>query len=321
MKLTVSLIVANEKDVLRKCLISLREGISPGIEHEVIAVDNASEDGTSEILKKEFPEVKVIRNAQKYGFCKNHNIVIKNSSGEYVLILNSDIVATKSFVNELIKAIDSDKRIGCITGKLLLGDGSSDEKVIDITGLPLKKNRQAVPRGHGEEDKGQYDEPCALLAIDGAALLCRREMLEDIKLFGEYLDESFYAFKEDQDLCWRARLRGWDVRYTPKAVAYHLRGWGKKRKRKTVPRFIRQHSFKNRYLLMLKNDYLINWLIALPFILWFEVRAFVYMLFREPHLFLAWVQFLKLLPLTLRKRRAIMKRAVVSPRGIRKWFI
>ena len=152
-------------------------------------------------------------------------------------------------------------------------------------------------------------------------MLCRREMLEDIKLFGEYFDESFYLYKEELDLCWRARLRGWRVMYNPEAVAYHLRGWGRSTKREKIPAFIRRHSYKNRYLMILKDDHAINILKDLPFILWHEIKALAYMIFREPHLFLAWPRIFRLLPFTLRKRREIMKRAVVGPEEIRKWFI
>jgi GT2 family glycosyltransferase len=146
-------------------------------------------------------------------------------------------------------------------------------------------------------------------------------MLEAIKMEGQYFDEAFYAYKEELDLCWRARLFGWDMIYTPKAVAYHLRGWGKSTKRQNIPRFVRRHSFKNRYLMMIKNDYLSNILRDIFPILWHEIKSIVYVIFREPHLLLAWPQMLIALPGTLKKRAEIMSRAKVSAKEMRKWFV
>lgn len=320
MKLTISIEASNEKEILRKCIISLQENIGSAIDYEIIVTCNPSAKDAYAMLETDFHDIKIIRNNVEKGFCANHNIAIKNSNGTYVLILNADVVIKKGFIDELIKSIETGPKIGCVGGKLLSGDGSSGKRIIDTTGLVLHKNRQITSRGQGEEDKGQYDISGVVFGYDGAAMLCRREMLEDIKISGEYLDETFYAYKDDQDLCWRARLRGWEIMYDPKAVAYHLRGWSKERPRKTIPKSIRQHSFKNRYLLMLKNDCLVNWLRDLPFILWFEIKALIYMFLVEPHLLLSIFQVFKLLPLTLRKRREIMSRAVISPKEIRKWF-
>lgn len=319
--LTISIIATNEKEILRKCLNHVRENISNNIDCEVYVVDNASSDGTSDMLKNEYNYVKVITNEKRKSYCENNNNIIRRSSGDHVLIMNADVFITKGFIEELLGAIGAGKDIGCVMGKLLLRDGNESDKVIDSTGLVIYRSRRTTDRGQGEEDKGQYDAPGEIFSASGAAMLCSREMLEDVKLFDEYFDESFYAHKEELDLCWRARLRGWKIIYDPKAIAYHLRGWGSGIARRKIPRFIRRHSYKNRYLMMIKDDHLINILKSAHIILWHELKALIYVIFREPHMILAWLQIILLLPLTVRKRREIMKKAIVRPGQIIGWFV
>jgi GT2 family glycosyltransferase len=315
--LAVSIVSTDDADILKKCLQALQDRISNSLRYEIYVVDNASANEVSVMLKEGFPLVKVIRNKKRKGFSENHNKVIDSSASKYVLILNPDVIINDGYVEHMIGVMMSDNRVGCVSGKLLRLDG----KTIDSTGHIIFKNRTTADRGQNETDTGQYDEQEEVFSNCAAAMLCRRETLEDIRLFGEYFDESFCLYKEDIDLCWRARLRGWKIVYDPKAIAYHLRGWGKDKTRRSIPRFIRRHSYKNRYLMILKDDHFANVFKHLPYILWHEIKAFVYVIFREPHLILAWGQLLMLLPLTLRKRFEIMRRAVVGPEEIRKWFV
>ena len=315
LELSISIVAINDKASLSKCLNSLYSNIPKSIEFEVCVVDNAN--NVSGFISQKYPDVKVIINKNLKGFSENHNDVIRQSSGNHVLVMNPDVYIQKNFVEAMLKVIKGDEKIGVVAGKLLQPDG----KTIDSTGHTIYKNRRTVDRGQGQVDSGQYNLQEEVFSACGAAMLCKREMLEDVKLFGEYFDESFKLYKEDLDLCWRARLRGWKVVYTPNAVAYHERGWGKEKARTKVPRWIRRESYKNRYLTMIKNDHLVNFLRDLSFILWHELKAFIYAVFREPHLFLAWGQVFMSLPAAFRKRAEIMKRAVVGPDEIRKWFI
>jgi GT2 family glycosyltransferase len=318
---SISIVASNEKDVLNKCLHSIKNTVKGGLKYELIVVENASTDGTWEMLRSEFPDVAVIRNDTRKSFCQNHNMGIRKSTGRYVLILNSDVFFLDGFLEELVRTIEQDKKIGAVMGKLLHGYPEDHGNTIDSTGVRIFRNRRTVDRGQGEKDECQYDTVQSIFSPSGAAMLCRREMLEDIKMYGQYFDETFYAYKEELDLCWRARLFGWDMVYTPKAEAYHLRGWGKTTKRQNIPRFVRRHSFKNRYLMMIKNDHTANILRDIFPILWHEVLSLVYVVFREPHLFLAWGQVFALLPFTLRKRFEIMKKASVGAKEMGKWFV
>ena len=117
------------------------------------------------------------------------------------------------------------------------------------------------------------------------------------------------------------RLKGWKIFYVPNAIAYHGREWGKGKSRAKIPLWIRRESYKNRYLMMIKNDHFINFLRDLPFILWHELKALVYAILREPHLLLAWPQIISQVPTALRKRAEIMKKAIAKPEEMRKWFV
>jgi GT2 family glycosyltransferase len=315
--LTISIISSDDINSLDRCLDRTFSKTGKDIPFEVHVVNNNSGPATTNMVNSKYPQVKLTENGERKGFSENHNIVIRQSSSEYILFMNPDIFIEDGFIKKLLDAIARDMKIGAVMGKLMRGDGSS---IIDSTGLIILKSRRTLDRGQGEDDRGQYFKSDEIFSTSGAAMLCRRKMLEDIKLFNEYFDESFKLYKEDLDICWRARLRGWKIVYVPDAVAYHARGWGKDKKRSAVPRWIRRESFKNRYLTIIKNDHLSNFLKDLPFILLHEFMAMFYVVFREPHLFLAWFQIIKLIPLTLRKRAEIMKRAVVGADDIHKWF-
>jgi len=315
LELSISIVATDERESLIKCLDSLFNNAPASMDFDVHVVDNMN--NISDHVKEKHPEVKLIKNKRRMGFAENHNNVIRQSSGNNVLIMNPDVFIKKGFFAELLRVMEADSSAGIVTPKLLMPDG----RTFDSTGHIIYKSRRTVDRGQGKEDRGLYDKTEEVFSACGAAMLCRREMLEDVKLMGEYFDESFQLYKEDLDLSWRARLRGWKVMYAPDATAIHLRGWSPDKPRNKVPLWIRRESFKNRYLTMIKNDHLINVLRDLPFILWHEIKALVYVIFREPHLFLAWPQIVMQLPKTLRKRAEIMKRATVGAEQIRKWFV
>src|SRR3990167_702930 len=137
----------------------------------------------------------------------------------------------------------------------------------------------------------------------------------------EYLDEDFFMYKEDIDISWRLRLRGWKCYYYPQAVCYHGRGtgvlkrfthWEVYKGRKNLNRFQKYYAYKNQRLMQVKNEQWGNFLRDLLWIKGKEILIFGYILFREPYLLKGIWVFLSHLPNALRKRRIIMKRAVVS---------
>jgi|Deesub1362A_J573_1020465.scaffolds.fasta_scaffold00485_12 hypothetical protein len=187
----------------------------------------------------------LIRNEDNYGFTGGNNIGIKFAlsvlSPDYVLLLNNDTVVDRNFLSELVKVAESDDRIGILQSKIFK---KGDRSIIDSTGHIFRFGR-VVDRGHGERDRGQYDERLDIVSACGAACLYRKEMIEEIGS----LNEDFFAYYEDVEFSLRARKSGWKVTYVPKSVVYH-KGRGTS---KTEPKFIKSDIGHQLLILHLRN--------------------------------------------------------------------
>ncbi len=285
---------------------------------EVIIVDNASTDGSLDILDdSRYAAFKVIKNPGNEGFSRGMNIGMAMAAGEYVMPLNFDVVMEPGFITEMVAAATLDPRVGSVSGKLLrLGDAGKTN-VIDSTGHVIFKNRYVINRGEDRVDTGKFDRPDFVFGTCGAAPLYKKTMLDDIAWEGQYYDESFFIMLEDVDIDWRAQLRGWKCAYTPAAVAYHYRGATGSGK----SRLIQRHYYKNRHLLILKNDSALSYFFHIPVIWLMDLYLDLDILFTAPvALLLAWGDMVRLLPLTLRKRR-ITQAGRVTPRAVMEaWF-
>lgn len=314
---SINVLATNERDCLRRCLECIQHQTYSPI--EVIVIDNASSDGTDEMLKSAFPEFPVITNPENLGYCKSHNIGIRQCRGDYVMPLNADVFMEPGFVEAKVRAIESAANIGMVEGKLLRIAAHDaeipDEKIIDGVGAVLTRARRNFERGQLEPDRGQYDEHEFIFGASGAAPLYRREMLNDIAIEGEFFDEDFFIYRDEVDLAWRAQWQGWKCLYTPDAVAYHVRGYAPD-KRKKISRRFRQLQLRNRYLMIAKNFALPNIMRDLHHILWFEFRQWAYVPLFEPHLFLGLFGAIKLMPKMRSKRKAIVARRRESARYI-----
>jgi GT2 family glycosyltransferase len=242
-------------NLLQACLQSLKKQL--GVAAEWIVVDNGSNDGSAAMVRREFPEARMIENAVNRGFCEANNQGIAIARGEWVALLNNDAIANPDWLKELIAAANG-SGVGMVASKILVADR---ESVIDKVGHEIYWDGQNRGRGSGEADRGQYDGEPETLWPDGCAALYRRAMLEEIGGF----DEDFFAYADDADLGLRGRLMGWKAVYAPKAVVRHHRGstMGKTNLRRI------QLIERNRLWLVWKHFPL--WLVVLnPF--WFGVR-------------------------------------------------
>jgi GT2 family glycosyltransferase len=315
----------------------------------VRVVDNASSDGAEKWLREKYPTVTVIRNARNLGFSAAHNQAIKFAidhwSGEdlnhcYCLTINPDVVLRPTCLEELIKAAEEHPEAASFAPKLLrtFRDSGTDEvlrehtdsDLIDSTGLRGNRFRWFYERGAGELDKGQYDAAREIFGTSGALALYRFSALEDVKMTkGEYFDEDFFAYKEDIDLAWRLRGRGWEGRFVPKAAAYHARGmYGRERagiferisNRRKKSKLRSFYSTRNHWWMLFKNMSLVDYLLALVWIKPAEAGRFFFLCFFEPSNCRALGQFLAGLPKMRRKRREILSRRNVPRRWISQWF-
>jgi GT2 family glycosyltransferase len=259
----------NSERFLDECLSSLFR--QSGISLEVVVVDNGSTDASIPIVKEKYPGARLIELGSNRGFCAANNAGLGETRGRFVLFANSDIILADGFAKGALAPFSRDERIGLVGGKLL----RFDRRTIDSAGQFMTRSRRVVERGYDRPDGRESDGEGYVFSICGAALLCRREMIEDISVGGQLFDESFFAFSEDFDIGWRARLAGWRAWYAPRAVAYHFRGGSETSRPGTRklpallrrPRPLRYHIIKNRWLTLLKNDAAASVLRDFPFIL------------------------------------------------------
>jgi GT2 family glycosyltransferase len=212
---SVILVNLNRMELLRNALRSLLD--SPRANTEIIVVDNASTDGSAEMVAAEFPTVRLIRNTTNKGFCEANNQGIAIAKGEYIALLNNDAEAGPGWLEALVQAIEKVPEAGMAASKVLVWE---DSRRLDKVGHKIFLDGQNRGRGSGEIDNGQYDTMEDVLWPDGCAALYRHSMLDEIGGF----DEDFFAYADDAELGLRARLAGWSCVYAPTAVVRHHRG-------------------------------------------------------------------------------------------------
>jgi len=312
---SVVLVLWNCEGFLRPCLDSLRAQTLG--DFEVLAVDNASSDGSARLFAREMPDGALIENSRNLGFAGAANQGIGNTAGEFVLLLNPDIVLAPDFLEALVTALrTAGPRTGWAAAKLLRMNNGQPTKVIDSTGHFLTRARYPHNRGWGEEDKGQYDRDTAVFGSCAAAVLYRRGMLDDLRLGDDVFDADFSSYFEDADLDWRAALAGWQCTHVPAAVAWHERGGSGG---EALVR-VKKDLVRNHLLMMVKNDRPGMILADLPFIALYWTKVLGRMII-EPRLAGGLFSAFRLLPKMLGKRRRIQQKRSASNGEIRSWFV
>jgi hypothetical protein len=233
----------NGAQFLGECLTSLQNQSQSA---ELIVVDGGSRDGSVELVRQRYPDVTLLSLPTNLGFAGAVNRGIEHAirdDAEYVALLNNDAVVEGDWLARLIATAESHPEAGIVTSKLL----RYDRRHIDSTGDFYSSWGWAYPRGRDEIDQGQYDTPKFrdVFCGSGGASLFRVRMLEEVGLF----DEDYFAYLEDQDLGFRAQLRGWRARYEATAVAYHhMMGTSA-----GLDHFNRYHAIRNCIYLYVKN--------------------------------------------------------------------
>jgi len=318
-------------------------------EFNVLVIDNGSNDGVEAFLRKEYPQVSMLRNQRNLGFSAAHNQGIRfviehckksQMDDQFILVCNPDMLMSATFLANLMRVARSAPRAGSFGGKLLraYGENLADEvlqetvrsDIIDSTALNPHKNRTVSDRGAGEKDDGQYDNDVDVFGISGACVLFRASALEQVRYNDEFFDHDFFAYKEDVDLAWRLQHAGWSSRFVPNAIAHHYRGmYGKEtsglfakmknRRRKSSMR--NYYSTRNHWLVLIKNLRFSNSLIALPRIFIHETARMLYVFMLEPRSLRAIKDTISMFPKVFRKRRATLAKVNTSPRELRRWFV
>lgn len=203
----------NTKELLRLCLASLYDKLS-NITFEVVVVDNASEDGSLDMVKKEFSRVKLIQNKTNVGFAKGANRGAKITRGEYLLFLNSDAQIKDDNIKEMATMFENNPHTGIIGGELKNLDGTTSESYGSFYSIPsiilllfgsLLKNTRSM------------SVPGFVDWVSGGFMLIRRSIFEELQGF----DEHFFMYVEDMELCYRAKKKGYTIQFFPNAKALH----------------------------------------------------------------------------------------------------
>jgi GT2 family glycosyltransferase len=241
----VSIIIVNfnTKELIRACIESIYENTKE-ISYEIIVVDNASSDDSTAMLKRDFTEVKLIESKVNGGFAYANNLGIKKSSGRYVFLLNSDTIIVKDVIEKMIKYMDENDKIGMLGPKLLNKDLTHQTsisgfptfkrevyhmyKLKNVLKIPFVKSFFVKFGGKfGSKDVEQYmknfqniEEPEEVQVLVGAALLIRRQVIEDIGM----LDERYFMYYEEIDFCLQASKANWSRVYYPYVEIIHLIG-------------------------------------------------------------------------------------------------
>ena len=250
---SVTIVTYNSGRFIKRCLesvLSQRYRLK-----EVIVIDNASTDGTIDILEQFEDRCQIHYNEENVGFAAAQNQAIRLAGGDWVLTLNPDVLLLPNFIQALLDAGQFDSKIGAVCGKLLTMTAHfeiPERPVVDSTGIYFNPMLRHLDRGSQEVDNGHYLQYEYVFGATAAAALYRRAMIEDISLDGEFFDSDFFVYREDADVAWRAQLMGWKCLYVPYARGYHVRkvlpG-----NRSALPAEINMHSVKNRFLMRLKN--------------------------------------------------------------------
>lgn len=221
-RVCVIIVHFNKRELLASCLGALaRTTYAP---MDVVVVDNGSTDDSADWVAQHHPLVRVIRAGRNLGFCRGNNLAIRQTDAPLVVLLNNDVEVTPGWLEPLVAEMESHPRVAACQPKILhlmerdrfdYAGGSGG--LMDIYGFPFTRGRVF---DHRERDTGQYDDPADIFWASGAAVMLRRDALNECGL----LNEGFVMHMEEIDLCWRFHLAGWGVRSRPDALVHHLAG-------------------------------------------------------------------------------------------------
>jgi GT2 family glycosyltransferase len=292
---------------------------------KIVAVDNSEnkENENADYIKNSFPEVDFKWAGKNLGFAKAFNLMIKQAlkdGAEYFLALNPDMILESECLVNLVATIQGDKTIGAVQPKILKWDFENNQKTnqIDSLGLIVTKEHRFSDWRQGELGNLPISKtPSEIFGFTGAAVLLSLKALEDVAYVSdkkkEYFDELMFMYKEDCDLSYRLRLAGWKIILAPAAIVYHNRtvaSLGETNlkiavNRRLKSRQVKQWSFLNQWILLLKLAKLpFSWRIKLA-TSWYQFKSLAYVLLFEPFLLKELVKLWQLLSEIKMKREQL----------------
>lgn len=310
-------------------------------------------------LKQTGKAYRIIHNGSNLGFANGHNIGYKNTKSEYVLLQNPDMYIMPDTLEKMVTFLDKHQDVVAVSPRLMHWDFEKVQAVarekgmseaapsagftstIDAIGIRLFRNRRAVEwltrqtwakDSDSPEVRRIYDKKVLeVFGVSGAFPLYRKAAIDKYLLTDRNLfDPQYHSYKEDLDLAYRLRNYGHTSYVILDAIAYHdrtgagpkkLHDWAAIRNKKKQSGYVRVHSYKNHLLTLYKNEYWQNFLLDFPFIFWYELKKFVYLLFFNPAVFFsAWGQILKHCGAFRKEKKQVHRQRKMHWRGIRRWF-
>lgn len=256
MKVAVVILNWNTKDYLKRflpgLLASCRKFHTEERDAHVVVADNASTDGSLEMLKQKFPRVKTISLDRNYGFTGGYNRALARIKADYYVLINSDVKVSEDWLSPLAGWMQKNPDCGVCGPKLhALVDNRRTPRFeyagaaggyVDLFGYPFCRGRIL---SRTEPDYGQYDKAADVLWVSGACMMVRSSLWRKLGGF----DERFFAHMEEIDFCWRAQSAGWKVNVVPQSIVWHLGGG-------TLPSsspFKLELNFRNNLLMLAGN--------------------------------------------------------------------
>jgi GT2 family glycosyltransferase len=239
--LSIVIVTWNSAKDIEACLNSVYAALLPH-PPEVYVVDNASSDSTVEHIKRSFPTVKLIESQTNLGFARANNLAISQCRGRHILLLNPDTIVEPEALATLSDYLDKHQGVAVVGPRLVTDTGELQPSCLRYVSLPALLTGFI---GQGSYAPQQRSGPTQVEAVSGAALMTRREAIEQVGL----LDERFFMYGEETDWCYRMAQASWKIHYCPSATVTHMGGQSANqipvdtyiRRRRAQLQFMRKH--------------------------------------------------------------------------------
>lgn len=348
MKLSVHLVAWNGAKYIPYLFESLRKQTFK--DWFLYIIDNSSKDNTVELIKKELENFaiphKSVVNDVNNGFAGGHNQAYTNTNSEYFLLLNQDMYLKSDCLEKMVQFLDTHNEVGTVSPCLMRWDFNKINEglkktfsnQIDALGLKVFRNRRVIewmtqekwPLTNKLINQSTNQQFIKVFGASGAFPMLRRAATEAVAFSnGDFLDSDYHSYKEDVDLAYRFLSAGYKAYILLDTVAYHDRsGAGPKElsdvaalnNRKSQSSWVKYHSYKNHLMTMYKNEYWQNFILDLPFILWYELKKFVYLALFDRVVLKGLREVWNMRRVLRNKRQQITQKRKVSWRELRKWL-
>lgn len=343
-KLTIHLVTWNGEQYIPFLFDALKKQTFQ--DFKLYILDNASTDATVSHIKNELNgasfEYEIVEKTENTGFAPGHNELYQKSDSEYFLLLNQDMYLHKNVLEQMVHFLDEHPESTAISPRLMRWDfektntGIQQGLTADVDALGLKvfRNRRVIEAftKHNWNDLSKKFDTAFIevFGVSGAFPMFRRSDIEKIQFDDNtFFDESHHSYKEDVDLAFRLRSAGYKSHVLLDALSYHDRSGAGPKKMSDTSAFankqkqstwIKYHSYKNQHKVLLKNEYWQNFILDMPWILWYEIKKFIYFFLFEPSMLKGIVEIYKDRKDVAKKRKYIAAKRAITWKELRKWW-